>query len=400
MAMPALPSDASSTGAADASPTSDTSSPSNSGAKRNMAYWSVWSSIAKPSYAELENMTHMILSFVDMTTFDSFLYSSTGGFDQSTAGTLRGINPNLKVIGGVGGWAYDVPFRPASQTDSSRSAFAQQVKSFIDTFNLNGVDIDWEFPVYGSQGYKLPTSDPNARPRDDDDAPNFALLLQAIRSAIGSDKLLSVALPSRQQDMLAYTNSTIVALMDSSLDFWNVMSYDAVNRRDSLTDYHAGGIVINRTIDAYSSVGIAKNKMNIGYPTYARYFELSPDSNCSASNPIGCPIPVSEDGTGNDLGYVGEYTFDITQDSNTTVTDWFENIASSGTDSTDAQASAWYDEKNHVFWTWVSPSDILSSCQQYLPEVGGVFYWSWNSDTNGAAGGPHIDAINSCVGGS
>lgn len=48
--------------------------------------------------------------------------------------------------------------------------------------------------------------------------------LAAIRSAIGKDKLLTIAVPGREEDMIAYTPQTALAIW-RSVDFVNVFPF-------------------------------------------------------------------------------------------------------------------------------------------------------------------------------
>ena len=79
------------------------------------------------------------------------------------------------------------------------------------------------FPVDNGQNYLLTTSDPSARRYDPSDALNFVLLMNATRAALPSDKLLSIDVPARHPDMIAYNMTSIVAGLDASVDWWNLI---------------------------------------------------------------------------------------------------------------------------------------------------------------------------------
>jgi len=62
----------------------------------------------------------------------------------------------------------------------------------------------------------------------------FVSLMKAIR-AIDSDMLLSVAVPSRAEDIpMGYTSETIPQ-MAKYVDWFDLMTYDMLNRRDTKT---------------------------------------------------------------------------------------------------------------------------------------------------------------------
>lgn len=66
----------------------------------------------------------------------------------------------------------------AALTPTSRYNFAREVNALINEYNLDGVDIDWEYPGTSAAGIV-------SRPVDRE---NFTLLLTAIRDVIGDDK--------------------------------------------------------------------------------------------------------------------------------------------------------------------------------------------------------------------
>ena len=46
-----------------------------------------------------------------------------------------------------------------AQTDSTRMAFAADCKRVIDQFDLDGIDIDWEYPGIGTAGVSFSPED-------------------------------------------------------------------------------------------------------------------------------------------------------------------------------------------------------------------------------------------------
>ncbi len=70
--------------------------------------------------------------------------ATQGVFGVSTVQYFKGINPNIKVMGSFGGWGFGSNFTAIIGSDTSRSQFALQIKQFVETFQLDGVDFDWE----------------------------------------------------------------------------------------------------------------------------------------------------------------------------------------------------------------------------------------------------------------
>ncbi len=70
----------------------------------------------------------------------------------ATAGNLavltamRRDNPNLTVLISVGGWLWSGRFSDMALTPASRATFIDSVAAFLSRYDLDGLDIDWEFP--------------------------------------------------------------------------------------------------------------------------------------------------------------------------------------------------------------------------------------------------------------
>ncbi len=92
---------------------------------------------------------------------------------------LKKDNPNLKILISIGGWSWSENFSDAVLMESSRKKFAGTSAEIVDTYDLDGVDIDWEYP--GLKG-----EDNVFRAEDKE---NFTLMFKAIREEL--DKLSS-----------------------------------------------------------------------------------------------------------------------------------------------------------------------------------------------------------------
>lgn len=56
-------------------------------------------------------------------------------------------NPDLKVIGSIGGWNFPSAFfSKAVRTVASRAKFVDAVIAYTGAHNLDGIEIDWEHP--------------------------------------------------------------------------------------------------------------------------------------------------------------------------------------------------------------------------------------------------------------
>lgn len=62
---------------------------------------------------------------------------------------FKWIKPSLKTVLSIGGWTLSDKFSQLAASPTARAQFAASVKTFINTYGFDGVDIDWEFPVEG-----------------------------------------------------------------------------------------------------------------------------------------------------------------------------------------------------------------------------------------------------------
>jgi chitinase len=108
-------------------------------------------------------------------------------------------NPNLKVLLSIGGWNFPSNyFSRMVSSASSRQTFIQSVVQTLNQYNLDGVDIDWEFPCSPPRMNPVEISCDTFRNVQDNggscpnDGQNLVLLAKELKSALGT-KLLTIA---------------------------------------------------------------------------------------------------------------------------------------------------------------------------------------------------------------
>ena len=127
--------------------------------------------------------------------------------------TLRQQNPNLKVLLSVGGWGAR-GFSGAAATKESRAVFIQSAQEIVEKYGLDGIDLDWEYPVNGAWGLVA------SQPADRD---NFTALLKELRAAFGTKKLVTIAVGANAESPKSWVDIKAIA---PSLDYINLMTYD------------------------------------------------------------------------------------------------------------------------------------------------------------------------------
>ncbi|WVN89253.1 uncharacterized protein L203_104471 [Cryptococcus depauperatus CBS 7841] len=382
--------------------TNDSGSNGNGGT-RFVAYWENYANLGGTQATQLDGVTHVILSFADLRQWATpqqnflFAHSTNGDFDASTAATLKGMKSDLKVTAALGGWGLDAPIAAAVRGAGAMSVFIDNTVNFVKQFNLDGIDIDWEFPAKN-------------------DVPNFVTFIKQLREKLGKDKIISIAVGARTDtsDVEAYTKDTFTQLNDL-VDMWNVMTYDYVNRYSTKTEQQGGGRVVDTVMAYYQQQGMPMKKANIGFAMNAKYFTNV--QSCSAAKPIGCPLPGQsyyEDKITGDNFKSGWLRFNSGLDSGLGIngTKWatdmrpkFEARPKDGSTEIKGDLSnAWYDgnqpELDRTFWTWTSEKDMGDTCKEWKTKVGGMMVWSMNHDDQGQAGGSHFKALAACVKGA
>lgn len=200
-------------------------------------------------------VTHLNYAFGHVT--DSFDSVRVDNPDRLRAiVSLKQANPDLKVMLSVGGWGSG-RFSEMAADERNRSSFARNCMRTISEYNLDGIDIDWEYPTSSEAGI---SSSPT-------DKKNFTLLMRDIRKAIGKDYLLTFA---------DYADTTFVNYRDvmQYVDFVNLMTYDITN-----PPYHhsalyrsdiAGSLTVSEAVDHHLEAGVPLSKLVMGMPFYGR----------------------------------------------------------------------------------------------------------------------------------
>jgi len=148
---------------------------------------------------------------------------------------------DVKVLIAVGGWGWDKEFETLAADSAIREKLAKRVAEFCATYQLDGIDIDWEYPNAGAS------------------AANFAALAIAFRSALPAGALVTAAVLADATDADGILTDAV-----GHLDFINLMAYDGP-RSD-----HSSYAMAERSIASWLARGIHPDKLVLGVPFYAR----------------------------------------------------------------------------------------------------------------------------------
>ncbi|KAJ5768084.1 hypothetical protein N7533_000667 [Penicillium manginii] len=341
-----------------------------------------------PGTEQTQDVDYAVMAFAKTTLFNSDSAPSFTPF-QPVDDMRKRFSPDTKLMIAIGGWGDSAGFSTGSKDDASRKRYAKNVASMLETNGFDGVDIDWEYPGGNGDDYKtIPNKDKV------DEIENYPKFLAALREAIGN-KTLSIAVPGRLQDMIAFTKEQGPKIFET-VDMVNVMSYDLMNRRDNTT-FHASDVAGSlETINAYLDIGAKPEQLNLGFAYYAKWFETDPNSDCD-EHPLGCATVKLENSDGSDTGKSGAVTFEKSPEyMPAAVTESWKRAQKGGMTDEEKGGQYFWDKETNYFWTWDTPEIITRKFSDIVDakKLGGVMAWSLGEDTLEFA---HLQAMQNGV---
>ncbi|MEA1785385.1 glycoside hydrolase family 18 protein [Arenibacter sp. GZD96] len=191
-----------------------------------MAYY-VPESPYEPEKIPVEKLTHIIYSFTHVIDGEmKFRNPEEAGPKLAALVQQKERNPALKVMIACGGWGAD-GFSDMALSEESRTKFIKSAADFIEKYELDGMDMDWEYPGISGAGTK-------AR---EVDTKNFTALMKGLREMLdtfNTPKLLTFASAGWKR---YYDHIELNEVMKYA-DFTNVMTYDQVSGVSIYTGHH------------------------------------------------------------------------------------------------------------------------------------------------------------------
>jgi chitinase len=222
-------------------------------------------------------LTHINYAFVNVRDSMAWLENlSSDTVNFRKLNTLKRINPDLKIMFSVGGWGWSNFFSDAVLTESSRQKFARTNAAIVEDYDLDGVDIDWEYP--GMRGednvFRL------------EDKENFTLMFKALREELdvlsrrtGKKYFLTTAIPC----FTNFIDMTEMGKAQHYLDYINLMAYDFYVAGD--TAGHHSNLYASenynkeqsgdRAFREYTRAGVPAQKLVLGIPFYGRSWYMN-----------------------------------------------------------------------------------------------------------------------------
>lgn len=321
-----------------------------------------------PGQVDPKKLTRINYAFANIQGGRMVLGAPADAQNLALLTAMRNQNPGLTVLVSVGGWLWSTNFSDMVLTEESREAFEDSVMEFLAQYNLDGLDIDWEYPGMPGAGHPF-------RPEDKQ---NFTALLRELRGRFdayvrrtGRRLYLTVAMGS-SDDVIAHTEMRKVARY---VDTVNLMTYDYYEAGSDPTTGHHAPLYANPadpkkassddSVKAYEKAGVPAEKILLGVPFYGREWGEVQDQNHGLFQP-GKAVH----------GANAQYS---------TIA---ANMLGHGfTRYWDAAANApyLYNAEQHIFVSYEDPESLKVKCK-YIRDhkLGGMMFWEYSGDATGA----------------
>ncbi len=292
---------------------------------------------------------------------------------------LRKDHPGLAVLVSVGGGSGSGGFSDMALTREGRTAFVDSAVALVKKYDLDGIDIDWEYPGYTHH---------NDRVRPVEDKLTYTLLLKELRLRFNKERkklgrhLYTSSATGWSREWLDHTQMREASKW---LDTVNLMCYDYYRVDDRNTGHDAPlytnpadpkAFSTDRSVRENLAAGVPKNKLVVGVPFYGKTWNDVPPANHGLWQPVAAPVSGTP-GYGqiatNMLGKPGWVRY-------------WDPVA---------QAPYLYNEETHIFLTYDDlESEALKT--KYVKDHGlaGVMFWQYTQDPENVL----LDAVDAGLG--
>lgn len=224
--------------------------------------------------------THVIYTFVGLTwegqvnILDNENEIVLKALERFAA--LRTKNPSLKVMVAMGGWNEgSTVYSHVASSSSLRTAMVNSVVAFLQKYNFDGFDLDWEYP--GMRGGAAT------------DKANFIELLKLFRQRFDQLGYILTAAVGASNDHInqAYDVKNMVKYLHHIL----LMTYDLRGTWDGVTGVNAplyssnlesavfASLNVDAIVKSWMANGATAESLVLGIPLYGRSYTLSSATN-------------------------------------------------------------------------------------------------------------------------
>ena len=322
--------------------------------------------VLKPGQIDANSLTRINYAFANIQNGKIVTGSAVDEQNFAYLAGLRKDNPSLKVLVSVGGWLWSTNFSDVSVSAKSRKIFADSVIDFLSRNQLDGLDVDWEYPGMPGAGHPFRSQDKH----------NFTLLLKDLRKRFDSIERKShqhLYLTFAGATSEEYLQHTEMGLAQRYVDTVNLMAYDFAGSYDSVTSHHAPLYTnpaspkkgsADSFVQAYERAGVPPEKIVLGVPFYGHAWAQVGDENHGLFQPA--KPPKNE-----------YYTYAVIAQTliGHGFTRYWDSVAS---------APYLYSAEQQTFITYEDSESLALKCHYVLSnKLGGIMFWEYFGDPTG-----------------
>ncbi|KAK5994370.1 Chitinase A1 [Cladobotryum mycophilum] len=235
-----------------------------------VGYYPSWN-LSQVAGTDLSPYSHINIAFAIPQTDGSIF------FDESLFGPLVSQihGHNAKALLSVGGWTGSANFSDIVKKPATAAKFTASIINLVKKYNLDGVDIDWEYPGKGGDTCNIFDAQ--------NDTNNFLAFLTNLRKQLDAacgerSKLITLAVAVTP---FQGPNGPVsdVSKFAKVVDFANLMQYDINGAWNPTTgpnaplNFETGKVAqvsFTTAIDAWTGAGWPANQLVAGLPFYGR----------------------------------------------------------------------------------------------------------------------------------
>ena len=320
-----------------------------------------------PSEIAVDKLTHINYAFADVKDGRIVEGFARDAENFKLLAGLRRQHPHLQILISVGGWTWSNNFSDAALTAESRRRFAASAIEFVRRHDIDGVDIDWEYP--GLRG--------NGNVNRPEDKENFTAMMTDLRQALDAEgrgrnrRYLLTFAAGAFPDFIAKTEMDKVQAV---VDFVNLMTYD-FRTSDPIAGHHANlyphpADAKKRSVDSavreFIAAGVPPAKVVVGVPFYGRAW-----------------ADIKGDGTG-PYQRGSRPTERIETNYGTMSTTSIDRGGFARMWDSQAQAPYLWNKETRTFISYDDPESLrLKSAYIRDKGLGGAMFWEYYSDKTG-----------------
>jgi chitinase len=330
-----------------------------------VAYVFPQSADLQPGQIDVHAVTRINYAFANIQDGRIVLGHPNDAANLTLLATQRNNNPSLTILISVGGWLWSGQFSDAALNEESRQRFIESAIEFLRLYQLDGLDIDWEYPGMPGAGH----------PFRSEDGRNFTILLRELRSRFDQEaktgrRLYLTIAAGASDDYLAHTQ---MAEDQRYLDTVNLMAYDYYEPGSGpITGNHAPlftdpadpqKVSADASVKAFEKAGVPAHKLVLGVPFYGHTWGEVPDTNHGLFQP-GKPIPNA---------YA---PFSLIESS---------MLNHGFTRYWDASSSVpyLYSAEKHIFVSYEDVESLNTKCRYVQShKLSGIMFWQYANDSN------------------